>query len=496
MNEKKHTKRESEYFYTNKFNEKQLRFSPKQDEVVVTLQSQASDETLDEVSRSTSLDIKEHNLRREFAVLKVPSERNLETASESLDAEDNIANTIPVMVDDEGLTRYFLPDECTVQFQEEVSTEDAKRIIEEIGSSIIVKQRTAGYYTIAILEGKGLFETIRQLSELDEVLFAEPSEFGLNDALAYIPDDPDFERLWGLRNTGQTLKGTTGTPGADIRATEAWDISMGNHNVIITVLDSGADLDHPDLQANILPRNGQDWDFADSDSVPDDEAGRTHGTHVLGTIGGVDNTTGVIGVAPKCRLMPLRINLSKGMNANRADAIHYVADQAVANPGRRYVMNCSWKMSGDNTAIHNAIIRAVNNNVVVVFAAGNDNNNIHYKPLYPAVFPEVIAVAAIDQNDSKYRRSNYGREVDVSAPGVNIWSTMGRGRYDYKNGTSMASPHVAGLAALIWSKDPSLTNHKVRQIIESTCDNIDAANPGFSGKLGKGRINALRALSV
>jgi subtilisin family serine protease len=497
MNAKRsHLKAEMEYTYTNKFSNKQLRFSPKADEVVATFRQPPTEEMARSVMRATSLAIGQGiNLDRGFAVFQVAPDQDLEAATTALAATPQIANTIPVMIDDEGLTRYFLPDEFTVQFREGVKEKDAERIIREKGSQILVQQRTPGYYTLAVPEGKGLFEMLREFSALDEVAFAEPSEAGFNDALAYMPDDPDFPKLWGLHNTGQTVNGTSGSVDADIDAPDAWDITRGDPDVIVTVIDTGADLNHPDLAVNFLPRGAEDWDFADgADPSPDDTDG--HGTHVAGTAAGVDSAAGVIGVAPQCRIMPLRVNLTSGMNQNRADAINYVAAQAVANPGRRYVINCSWKMNGDHAGVHNAVINAVNNNVVVVFAAGNANQDIDVIPQYPAVYPELIAVAATDQQDRKASFSNFGTKVDVSAPGVNIYSTFPDDSYAFLDGTSMASPHVAGLAALIWSRNPTLTNQQVRTIVESTCDNIDAKNPGFTGKLGKGRINAFKAVSA
>ncbi len=487
----------SKYFYTSKCNQKQFRFFPKQEEVVATFSSRLSQEMLDSTSQAISLPVEGRDLKRRFGVFHTSPENTLESASQGIIAETDIVNTIPAMVDQEGLTRYFFPDECTVQFQPEISSEEAERLIEQVGSSIVRKQRTPGYYTVMVPEGKELFETIRQFSELDQVAFAEPSEFGLNDALAYLPDDPNFDRLWGLRNTGQTVNGTAGTSGADIKAPQAWEITRGNPNVVIAVIDTGANLDHPELATNILSRDTEDWDFADDDdNLPEDKDWAFHGTHVSGTISAVDNTLGIIGVAPECQLMPLRINLTSGMNQNRADAINYVVSQARDNPNRRYVINCSWRMNGDHDGVHNAIINAVNNNVVVVVAAGNANQNIDVTPQYPAVYPEVIAVAATDQDDVKAGFSNFGTKVDVSAPGVNIWSTLDGGNYGYKNGTSMASPHVAGLAALIWSINPALSNQYVRNIIEQTCDNIEPVNPGFVGQLGRGRINAFAALSL
>jgi subtilisin family serine protease len=436
------------------------------------------------------------NYQSGFGVFQAAPDQDASAAALTLDARPEIANAIPAMIDDEGKTRYFLPDELTVQFRDGVDKQQAEKIITDHRSRVLVTQRTPGYYTIAVPEGKGLFETLREFSSLNEVAFAEPSEAGFNDALVYIPDDPDFPRLWGLHNTGQVVNGVAGTADADIDAAEAWDITRGHPDVIMAVIDTGMDMNHPDLAPNLLPIGAEDWDFADSgDSIPDDVAG--HGTHVAGTTAAVDNATGVIGVAPKCRIMPLRVDLTTGMNQNRADAINYVAAQAVANQTRRYVINCSWKMNGDHAGVHNAIINAVNKNVVVVFAAGNFNLDIGgASPQYPAIYPEVIAVVATDQRDRRASFSNFGAATDVSAPGVNIFSCIPNDTFGFLDGTSMASPHVAGLAGLIWSRNPTLTNSQVRNIIETTGDNIDALNPGFAGKLGKGRINAFKALQA
>jgi subtilisin family serine protease len=297
-----------------------------------------------------------------------------------------------------------------------------------------------------------------------------------------------------MRNTGQTVNGTAGTAGIDIGAVAAWDRHRGDPEVILAILDTGADLDHPDLAANILPRGGEDWDFADSgDPVPDDGAG--HGSHVAGTAAGVDNAVGVIGVAPRCRIMPLRLDLTAGVNQNRADAINYVAAQADAHPQRRYVINCSWRANGDHAGIRNAIVNAVSHNVVVCFAAGNSNVNTDVTPEYPGVYPQVIAVAAVDQFGIKAGFSNFGGTVDVNAPGVNVFSSVPDDTYAFFDGTSMASPHVAGLAALAWSASPGLSNTQVREVVEDSCDSSAALNPGFPGQLGRGRVNADSAVA-
>lgn len=523
-------RREEEYSYSNKFLDKELTFQPAGDEVVATFKTEETTDAADALLGVETARISLVNPDRGFAILQIGDEESTDGLALAVEGSEAVGNVLPVMIDGDSGRRYFMPDELTVQFDESVSAERALEIITSHGSEVEVEQRTPGYYTISVPEGKGLFETIREFSALIEVLFAEPSEIGVDDELVdlkhreaeiadqvtyddlivdlrtpvpegdeeasdvtAIPSDTRFGELWGLHNTGQIVNGTSGTPDADIDAPHAWNITKGSPNVIVSVIDTGADLDHPDLSTNLLPRGSEDWDFAD---LFDDEPwdGGSHGTHVSGTAVGVENGQGVVGVAPQARLMPLRVNLTSGMNQNRADAINYVANRAAGDPHRRYVINCSWKMSGDHAGVKMSIQNAVAKNVVVVFAAGNANRDIDVIPQYPAVYPEVIAVAATDQQDRRASFSNFGTKVDVSAPGVNTLSSVPDDAYGFKNGTSMASPHVAGLAALIWSRNPDLTNAEVRSIIEATTDNIDGLNPGFAGQLGTGRINAYRAL--
>ncbi|MEM7275315.1 MAG: S8 family serine peptidase [Actinomycetota bacterium] len=536
---KKPVAADDRYEYTNAYLDEELSFEPVEDEVVASLTG--SDETAS--IRSLNADdrsaIKLVEPDRGFAILEVSAPDvadDLEAGLRSAAAGNATGgNVLPVMKDADGNRRYFMPDELTVQFLEEVSEDDALAVIAEHGSTVVQAHRTTGYYTISVPEGKGMFETLRVFASLDTVEFAEPSEIGIDDALAVIDEpelgngaidldllegldtdpeivvddepivepgldtasvtEPMFNRLWGLRNVGQTLDGVTGTVDSDIDGSLAWRIQRGSPNVVVAVLDTGADLDHPDLAPRLLPRGGADWDFADpADSVPTDAG--DHGSHVAGTAVAASNGTGMVGVAPGARLMPLRINLTAGMNANRADAINYVADRARAEAAtrNRYVINCSWRASGNISAILRAIRRAVARNVVVVFAAGNSNRDMDVQPQFPGAYPEVISVAATDQSDRRASFSNFGSTIDVSAPGVNIWSTVPNDTHGYKDGTSMAAPHVAGLAALIWSRNETLSAAEVRDIIESTTDDIDAGNPGFAGKLGTGRINAYRAL--
>ncbi len=492
-----------EYTYVDKSTGAIVKFTAKADEAMVAFPPPMGEDMTKALTEIPTLSISEGiNAKLGFAAVHVEQSGDENAMARTLDSTPQITHSVPVMLDENGSARYFVPNQITVQFAPETDDSRARELIAQLGSSVIVVQRTPGYYTVAVPPDHGLFDTIRRFSELPEVAFAEPSEVSFNSELEYFPDDPEFGQLWGLHNTGQTVNGTAGSTDADIDAPAAWDITRGHPDVICAVIDTGADMDHTDLAANILPRGSEDWDFADAgDSVPEDQAANSHGTHVCGTVAAVDNTTGIIGVAPECRLMPLRVNLTTGMNQNRADAINYATGQALANPTRRYVVNCSWRMNGDHAGVRTAIQNAVGNNVVVVFAAGNGNQNIDVTPQYPAVYPDVIAVAATDQNDQRSvwnlainSASNFGRLVDVAAPGTNIWSTTRNNNRGFLNGTSMASPHVAGLAALVWSRNRCLSNQQVRQIIEDTCDNVDGSNPSFVGLLGAGRINARRAL--
>ena len=404
----------------------------------------------------------------------------------------NIINAIPAMIDDDEFTRYFIPDEFTVQFRE-ASQQRVAALLNQMSCEVVRTQRTPGYFTVTVPRDRGLFETMREFARFDEVEFVEPSEIGFNDEL-YTPTASSFSLLWGLENTGQRIQGVVGKRGSDISALGAWRTCTGDPSAIVVVIDTGCEMSHPNLSANLLPRNGEDWDFENlTQKIPRDLDG--HGTHVAGTAAAADVGQPVIGVAPTVRFMPLRIDLTAGMNANRADAINFASNHSSAHPDRRYVINCSWRASGNLAAIRRAIANANANNIIVVFAAGNANNNIDKTPQYPAVYPGVVAVAAVNNQDQRASFSNYGRRIDVSAPGVDIFSTV-PGGYKYDSGTSMAAPHVSALAALLWSRNPKLTSTRVKGIIKSTADNIDVLNPSFVGQLGSGRVNAFAAMAT
>jgi subtilisin family serine protease len=287
-----------------------------------------------------------------------------------------------------------------------------------------------------------------------------------------IPNDPQFNQLYGLLNTGQQVGTLAGLQGADIRAADAWSITTGDPAQVIAIIDTGVDLSHPDLAANAwthpgeIPNNGLDddgngfiddlhgWDFFDNDNDPHDTHG--HGTHVAGTIGAVgDNGIGVTGVNWSCRLMPLRfIGPQGGFTADAIAALDYCLQEGVL------LSNNSWSGSGPSQALKDAISAGQASGHIFVAASGNSGLNIDATPQYPASFDlaNLVSVGATDARDELGLFSNWGPVgVDLVAPGVDILSTAPGGGYQLLTGTSMAAPQVTGVLALMRSQLPGLS---------------------------------------
>lgn len=294
------------------------------------------------------------------------------------------------------------------------------------------------------------------------------------------PNDPLFAQQWHHRNTGQT----GGTAGADVGSTAAWDVWTGSANVVIAVLDTGIELSHPDLSANIASGG---WDFIDNDATPEDANG--HGTHVSGIIAAQGNNfSAVSGILWRAKILALKVCGSGGCPFTAiADALHFAA-----NNGAR-VINMSLGGPSGSSLLEEAVNDASAAGCVVVAAAGNSGTE---SPSYPAFYSNVIAVSATDHRDVLASFSQRGSWVDISAPGDNILSTYLGGSTALLSGTSMASPMVAGAAGLIFSLQPSLTAAEVRLRLTSSAANIDAQNPGLSGKLGAGRLQVGAAMAL
>ena len=362
---------------------------------------------------------------------------------------------------------------------------------------------------VKIKTDRSLQAVLAELKSDPAVEYAEPNYYV--HTLATFPNDLDFSKLWGLHNTGQT----GGKVDADIDAPEAWDLETGNPQVVVAVIDTGVDSTHPDLAKNIwvnpgeIPGNKIDddgngyvddvygYDFVNNDPDPKDD--NFHGTHVAGTIGAVGNNgVGVTGVCWKVKLMALKF-LNAGGGGTESGAI--LAIQYATNNGA-HIMSNSWGGGVFSQALQDAITAANNAGILCVAAAGNANSS---QPLYPAAMTGVVAVSATDHTDAKAFFSNFGTYIDLAAPGVNIYSTFptyatsamsSRGLPTYYgtiSGTSMACPHVSGLAALIKSHNLGLSNAQLQSVLQNSTDDLGLA--GWDEIYGWGRINASKALA-
>ncbi len=268
-----------------------------------------------------------------------------------------------------------------------------------------------------------------------------------------------------------------------IKAPQAWDITTGTSGITVAIIDTGVDLDHPEFSGRIV----QGWDFVNNDAYPDDD--HWHGTHVAGIAGAQgNNSQGVAGVAWNVKIMPLKVldSSGNGSDVNVAAAIVWAADRGVK------VLNMSLGGDESSKVLADAVDYAYRKGCLMVAAAGNSATN---QVFYPAAYTQVIAVSAVNYYSGTAWYSNYGPEIEVAAPGGDgsylILSTI-PGWYGYAAGTSMATPHVAGLAALLWSANPNLTAAQVRYCITSTA--VDLGSPGRDWYYGYGVIDAAEAL--
>jgi subtilisin family serine protease len=351
-----------------------------------------------------------------------------------------------------------------------------------------------------------LFNLIDMIEALPMVRYAEPN---MVDHLLVIPNDPDFDKQWHYHNTGQSPPG--GTVDADIDAPEGWDISTGSNNVIVGVLDSGipmvgGQLSHPDLDDPTKFLIG--IDISGGDDEPMDENG--HGTHVSGTIAAeTDNFTGVAGVSWNAKVMAIQVfnRYGSGSHENFRDGCIYGVDNGCK------VLNYSGGGSAGATKEH-GVAYADSHGVVLCAAAGNNwQGSVSWPGAYSVDYANCICVSSSNHHDQSSPFSSIGPEVTICAPGGqgspfdtdDVWSTFPNYEYqigiDYGlpqsygplAGTSMATPHVAGLCALILGVNPSLTPDSVRQILINTSDDLGPA--GFDNQFGWGRINVYNALS-
>jgi thermitase len=320
-------------------------------------------------------------------------------------------------------------------------------------------------YKLKVDEKADLAQAIKAFKSSPYVEYAEPNYIV---HVFITPNDSYWSSQWGMTK---------------IEAPAAWDITTGSGSVTIAIVDTGVDLFHPDISGKLV----SGYDFVNNDNTPQDDHG--HGTHVTGIAAArTNNGTGVAGLSWGAKIMPVKAldDYGNGGSEDVAEGVIYAANNGAD------IINLSLGGSSPSSVLEDAVEYAHDLGCIVVAATGNNNSSVSY----PARYPEVIAVAATDSSDQRASFSNYGPEVDVTAPGVSIRSTYwwGGSTYEWLNGTSQASPHVAGLAALIWSVNPGLSNTQVESIIKQTADDLGAA--GRDNYYGFGRINARRALEA
>ena len=371
------------------------------------------------------------------------------------------------------------------------------------------------WYDLIVSESTDLRAMISAYTLQDEIGFSEPvyrkqlignvmnpkqlpPETGLN----YTPNDPQYPAQWHYHNTGQQ----GGTTDADIDLPEAWDISRGDTEVIVAIVDQGIEYTHPDLAGNMW--SGIGYNFIDNSPtiVPGD-----HGTHVAGTVAAsTNNGTGVSGIAGGdgsgngVRLMSCQVFIGSSGGSGFENAPVYAADNGAA------ISQNSWGYNSSGY-YEQAVLDAIDyfnangggsvlNGGITIFAAGNSGSPGQW---YPGYYSGAFSVAATNNQDQKAWYSNYDTWIDVAAPGgetdyVNergVLSCLTGNSYGYYQGTSMACPHVSGVAALIISLAPGqLLPQDIKDILTSSTDNIDALNSAYIGMLGSGRLNAYEAL--
>lgn len=325
--------------------------------------------------------------------------------------------------------------------------------------------------------------------------------------------DPDGDGTWSSGAFGQSYPDLWGMK--QVQAEKPWEYGVHGQDVVVAVIDTGVDRAHPDIQEVIwsnpgeIPGNGVDddgngyvddtwgYDFISNDNQPTD--GHGHGTHCAGTVASPINTVGVVGLAPQAKIMAVKglSDQGSGSDFGLAQAVMYAADNGA------HILSNSWGGFGNSPTLKDAFEYAHLMGATSIAAAGNDN--VDLVNFIPANYPTVIAVAASDPNDNKASFSNFGDLIDVAAPGVAILSLRATGTdmygdgshtvdnfYLWANGTSMACPHVAGMAAMMISDDPtSFSPQTVRELVRASTD--DLGEPGFDPYFGYGRINAAKA---
>lgn len=350
---------------------------------------------------------------------------------------------------------------------------DVEKIVLEVGGTIIETLPQISVIRIQLEPQVSVAEAIQILEELEEVEYAEPNGICYMDGVATVtPGDPDYGRQWAPQLTG---------------AEDAWGVTTGSDTITIAITDTGVDGTHPDFSGKVIAGYDTFNNIAISANTDSDVYG--HGTHCTGIAAAVGNNfTGIAGVAWGSKIMPMKICNDYNYSASHSDmaqAFIWAADNG-AN-----IISCSFGGKGYSQTMKDAIDYAVNEGCVMFASMGNSSRN---ETSYPAGYQSVIAVGATDAHDEIASFSTTGNHMSVCAPGVEIYSTMPGGGYDYLSGTSMACPFVAGAAALILTQNPEMNPEEVKSQLEETA--VDLGSTGFDSTFGHGRIDLASAVGA
>jgi thermitase len=420
--------------------------------------------------------------RKNLRLEAYPSEHQWKV--ESVDTNTLKDKVVDHPEDNQGTSHYH-ENEVVVRFRQEPTAAQIAQIKSEIGARTVRKLGYTYVFQAGNMEAKQLMSYFKKWN----VAYAEPH-------FLYLTND-------SAAQTGQTNSSASATAAPSVSANfvpndflfskyqwnlplietvQGWQVNRGAENVIVAVVDTGVDLQHQDLRTQLVPG----YNVVSDNNVPSDDVG--HGTHVAGVISAlVNNNLGVAGMTWYNKVMPVKVLDQTGAGSTYAVAqgIIWATDHGAK------VINMSLGNYADSGFLHDAIKYAYDKDVVLVAASGNDNTE---QPGYPAAYSEVFAVAATDSQKKKATFSNYGDYVDVAAPGVSIASTYPNNQYAALSGTSMASPHVTALAALIRSTNPTLKNTEVYEIMRQTAQ--DLGTPGKDKYYGHGLIDVVKAVET
>lgn len=407
--------------------------------------------------------VEKHQMRN-LRLIPYPAEGNFKI--ESVKPNSTIDTTVRNGEDNGNASHYHIRD-VVVHFTRSLSEAEMQRVKEEINAESVKQIGDTFVFRSKNIETEQLIKYFKQSWNTE---YTEPHYLYLTNETpeAIVPNDALYsEYQWNLPSI-ETEKG--------------WNVSKGDDQVIIAVLDTGVQNNHPDLKGKIITG----VNLINEEAEPDDDVG--HGTHVSGIIGAtVNNGEGVAGLSWYNKIMPIKVLDSSGAGSTYAVAqgIIWAVDHGAK------VINMSLGNYAEAEFLHDAIKYAYDRDVVMIAASGNDNTD---RPGYPAAYPEVFAVAATNSNKEKASFSNYGDYIDVAAPGDSIASTYPGSQYAALSGTSMASPHVAALAGLIRSVNPELSNVEVMEIMRKSANDLGTA--GKDNYFGYGEIDVDKALNA